>query len=59
MPQAEPAPTFVTAQELLDLADHLPDMARSLLEPLAARQAAAMAAAPAQAARKLLGLVEA
>lgn len=59
MPQAEPAPMFVTAQELLDLADHLPDMARSLLEPLAARQAAAMAAAPAQAARKLLGLVEA
>lgn len=58
MPQAEPAPTFVTAQELLDLADHLPDTARSLLEPLAARQAAATAAAPVQAARKLLGLVE-
>lgn len=59
MPTSDPAKTFVTPEELLAIADYLPEAGRALLEPLAARQAAALAAAPERTARQMLALVEA
>lgn len=51
--------SFVTPQELQDLADYLPEAGQAMVAALVARQTAALAAGPAQTARKMLALVEA
>ncbi len=51
--------SFVTPQELQDLADYLPEAGQGMVAALVSRQTAALEAIPAQTARKMLALVEA